>query len=936
MKNLVSFLIVYSFCFLRANAQDIYALKKDMLFKNPNWIKSSSEIKLSKKHKNRENLSLVRISLDGSKPIKEAIKELQNIPNYIWVEEVVPYQTFETAPFSASTPNDPDRATFQPWLETLQASAAWEIGTGSSDIVIAIIDTGVELNHPDLEANLWVNAGEIPGNGIDDDQNGFIDDINGWDFFSKTGDPNPKSNSNNHGTHVAGLASAVTNNGIGIASLSYNTRFMPIKISDNNGKNLSYGYEAIIYAVNNGANVINCSWGSTQFSKALEFAIEYAWENGVIVTAAAGNDGNTSVYYPAGYARSIAVGSINFKTLKKSSFSNYGGFVDVLAPGGETNDGIYSTLTNKSYGVSSGTSMASPIVASLVGLIKSVRPDWDKSTVRAQLEKTALSVKETNPDIQNLIGTGLIQAQNALSESLKPLTKLMFYHFGDSNNVANVFNRNQLFDLFLKVEQYGSTDNTIGIQVSSLSPYLTVLDNASQTISLVHNQTKTAQKVKVQVSPDAPANTKANLKIEFIYSDQTKTAEIIEIKAVPDNLIHDVNSIHLGVNGTGRIGYFNYPTNSQGLGFVIKENGTTQSNLKNTPLLKEAGLLFGNGGTRISSSVRGVSNQVDNEFFLVDYFESSFDAANGIQKGKALFTDLNAGIEGLRFDILTTLETFAQTSDLDSDYILFKYTFKNTHPSATYSTMRAALFFDFDMPFNDADNDVTFHDRDNDFMAQFSGGLETDTTLYVGASILEGIYSPWIIDNNSTSSFYFGINSAAGGFSDEEKWLAMDGRAASMLDSRKRIGPSNNSFVISTSAFNLAPEQEQSFTFILGYGIGYSALSSTMLRAKQKAPLVTSIDENLVSVPESFKILGNSPNPFNPTTQIFVEIPKAGLLNYALYDVLGREVFSTKSQFLSQGIHQIHIDGSALSSGIYIVRVFMNQQVHSHKIMLVK
>lgn len=936
MKKIFSLFIVFSFCFLNANAQEIYALKKNTVSKNPKWIKSSSEIKLKKRSKKGHNLSLVRISLDGAKSTKEALKELQSNPDYIWAEEVVHYQTFETAPNVASTPNDPDRVSLQPWLETLQASAAWEIGTGSSDIVIAIIDTGVELDHPDLQANLWVNTGEIPGNNIDDDNNGFIDDVNGWDFYNKTGDPNPKSNSNNHGTHVAGLASAVTNNGIGIASLSYNTRFMPIKISDNNGKKLSYSYEAIIYAVNNGADVINCSWGSTQFSKALEFAIEYAWENGVIVTAAAGNDGNTSIYYPAGYARSIAVGSINFNTLKKSSFSNYGGFVDVLAPGGESNDGIYSTLTNKSYGASFGTSMASPVVASLVGLIKSVRPDWDKSTVRAQLEKTALSVKDQNPDIKDLIGTGMIQAKDALSESLKPLTKLMFYHFGDSNNVANVFNRNQLFDVFLKLEQYGSTDNAISIQVSSLSPYLTVIDNASQMISLAHNQTKTAQKIVVQVSPDAPANTKANLKVEFLYSDQTKTAEIIEIKAVPNNLIHDVNSIHVGVNGTGRIGYYNYPTNSQGLGFVIKENGTTQASLKNVPLLREAGLMFGNGGTRISSAVRSISNQVDNEFFLVDYFESEFDAVNGIQKGKALFTDLNAGAENTRFDILTTLETFAQTGELDSDYILFKYTFKNTHPSASYSTMRAALFFDFDMPFNDADNDVTFHDRENDFMAQFSGGTETDTTLYVGASIVEGIYSPWIINNNSTSPFYFGISAAQGGFSDENKWLAMDGRDASMLESRKRIGPSNNSFVISTSAFNLAPDQEKSFTFILGYGIGISALRTTMLRAKQKAPLVTSIDEKVISVPQSFKILGNSPNPFNPSTRLFVETPQAGLINYSLYDVLGREVFKAKSQFLNPGIHQIDIDGSALASGIYIVRVFTNTQSLTHKIMLVK
>ncbi len=200
------------------------------------------------------------------------------------------------------TPNDP-KLSSQYGLTKVQAEAAWDLSKGNSNIIIAIVDSGVDWTHEDLAANIWQN--DDPINGIDDDQNGFIDDIRGWDFGGLNGTPdnNPIEDSPTHGTHVAGIAAASTNNGVGIAGLGYNLTIMPVKTSRNDlGDDvIAYGYEGIIYAADNGADIINCSWGGFGYSNAEQEAIDYAVSKGCVMVCAAGNEGLNEVIYPAAY-----------------------------------------------------------------------------------------------------------------------------------------------------------------------------------------------------------------------------------------------------------------------------------------------------------------------------------------------------------------------------------------------------------------------------------------------------------------------------------------------------------------------------------------------------------------------------------------------------------------------------------------------------------
>lgn len=315
------------------------------------------------------------------------------------VEYAVPVFNRYTTDF---TPNDPDIS--KQWHIDANTKKAWDITKGSAEVIIAIVDSGTDWQHPDLLSNIYINPNEIPGNGIDDDNNGYIDDVNGWDFIGNIefqqainrqwrpdNDPKPVFTSNNHGTHVAGCASAATNNAVGVASIGFNTKLMPIKCGMDNwnsqiNRGIFRGYEALVYAAENGAHIINCSWGGLGFNPAEQEIINSIVDMGVLIVASAGNateNIDEVSFYPTGYNNILSVGSVQSNS-RRSSFTNYGIRTDVYAPG--TN--IYATLPSNKYGNMSGTSMAGPVAAGLAGLVKALHPNWTPHQIMAQLRST--------------------------------------------------------------------------------------------------------------------------------------------------------------------------------------------------------------------------------------------------------------------------------------------------------------------------------------------------------------------------------------------------------------------------------------------------------------------------------------------------------------------------------------------------------------------
>jgi subtilisin family serine protease len=283
----------------------------------------------------------------------------------------------------------------------IDAPEAWDTQKGNKDVVVAVIDTGVDYNHPDLASNMWKNAGEIPGNLVDDDRNGHIDDVYGFDWVNEDGDP---MDDESHGTHVAGTIGAVGNNNRGVVGVSPNVSIMSLKFLGSNGRgNSADAAQAIIYAANMGADIINASYGGPRSSKLQRDAIDYASQKGVLFVAAAGNETKNNdgfSNYPSNYnlPNVIAIAATDDND-KLARFSNYGHkTVDLGAPGVS----ILSTIPNNRYGSKSGTSMASPHVAGAAALVLAENPNLSVT----ELKKTLLDNTDSITSLQGKTVTG--------------------------------------------------------------------------------------------------------------------------------------------------------------------------------------------------------------------------------------------------------------------------------------------------------------------------------------------------------------------------------------------------------------------------------------------------------------------------------------------------------------------------------------------------
>ena len=358
--------------------------------------------------------------------------------------------TLLVAPFTARAlsivPNDPHFTT-QYYTHQIHADEAWGYSVGSKDVVIAVIDAGVDIDHPDLKDQIWINGDEIAGNNIDDDKNGFIDDRNGWNFVENNPDTRPQFNDYtiegaSHGTLVAGIISATGNNKEGIAGVSWQSKIMPIRALNSVGEGEAENATAAIrYAVENGAHIINLSFVGGTFNQDFYNAIRYAFDRGVLVVAAIGNDaaGSTTKLsggnlderpsYPACFGSAkeqlvIGVGAVDKNNIK-TEFSNFGKTcIDLNAPAVDIvgaqarNSALGSPFTASYSGFWRGTSFAAPQVSGVAALIKSINPRYTNKEITAVLLDTADAIDEYNtPELKGLLGKGLVNARRALRAS---------------------------------------------------------------------------------------------------------------------------------------------------------------------------------------------------------------------------------------------------------------------------------------------------------------------------------------------------------------------------------------------------------------------------------------------------------------------------------------------------------------------------------------
>jgi subtilisin family serine protease len=343
-----------------------------------------------------------------------AAKSLVGLP---WVE----YAEVDYVVRASVIPNDPGFSQLWGMHNTgqsggtvdadIDAPEAWDKFTGSNGVRIAVIDTGVQYDHPDLAANVWTNPGEIPANGVDDEGNGYVDDVHGYDFINNDGDPR---DDNNHGTHCSGTIGGVGNNAQGVAGVNWHVSIVGLKFLGAGGSGSTSGaIGAVNYCIANGIKISSNSWGGGGFSQALFDAINAAGNMGHIFVAAAGNNNSnndTTAFYPASYSNDniISVAAID-RLDAKSSFSNYGATtVDLGAPGSS----IYSTVTGSSYATFSGTSMACPHVSGAVALLWGYKPTWTRQQVKSNILAT---VRPTSAMSGRTLTGGVLNVNNSLN-----------------------------------------------------------------------------------------------------------------------------------------------------------------------------------------------------------------------------------------------------------------------------------------------------------------------------------------------------------------------------------------------------------------------------------------------------------------------------------------------------------------------------------------
>ncbi|WP_397546138.1 S8 family serine peptidase [Rhodothermus marinus] len=674
--------------------------------------------------------------------------ELSRLPGVVYAEPL-PIRQIVDVPNDSLYPQ-------MTHLPRIQAPEAWDVVKGEQgDVVIAIVDGGTDWRHPDLIDNVWTNPGEIPDNGVDDDGNGFVDDVHGWNFANDTPDPSGLSATPlnaAHGTQVAGVAAAVTNNNRGVAGSSWNARFMPINAScSDTDRSICYGYQGIVYAALNGAQVINASWGGPGLSRLEADVVEFATDLGSLIVAAAGNDSGDNdrvPFGPASHPRVLSVGATNKDNDGKASFSNYGRSVNVFAPGVNLN----STLPNGRYtGSASGTSFASPLTAGIAALVRTRFPEYTPDQAREQIRLTADPIDAANPGFAGRLGRGRINAFRAVTETGFPAIRLVDLDVADSD-ADGYLESGETVQLTARFTNHLAPATGVQFQLSADADYLTILQGAAQVSQLNPGDTVLVA-FSFSIASDAPQNRTAiflaDIQADGGYADR----DLFRLVINPEQTATlATGRIQTSITTTGNLGWTGFADESSGVGFTLDGHN----------LLFEGGLLAGISAQFVSDAVRGEDGATQHRDFQPVEGSSLEVISPGrftAQQGTVELTDRAAPFP-LHINVLQ--ETYADTVPGRRLFVIVHYTIENTR-TTTLSPLYAGIFLDWDL--NPNAQDFARYDTARRLGIVQDKGTNPDTLAAIRL-LTPAPFSYRAIDN--PTELY-------DGFTQSEKWNALSG-----------------------------------------------------------------------------------------------------------------------------------------------------------------
>ncbi|MDD5571647.1 MAG: S8 family serine peptidase [Bacteroidales bacterium] len=886
-------------------------LKVNKLFKKFPNKKPPVESKSKTGQQNIDLSLMYEITYDADISIEDAINEL-------YATSVFEYVELHYIPVLLYTPNDP-MASSQYHLNNIHAYEGWDIDKGDTNVVIGIIDTGVDTDHPDLVGNIKYNY-EDPIDGVDNDNDGYVDNYRGWDVAMDDNNPEIPVGGERHGIHVSGIAAASTDNGTGVAGVGFKCKFLPVKIAEDIHSALTAAYEGIVYAADHGCSVINCSWGRSGggISQYEQDIINYAVVNMyALVVVACGNSNNSTYYYPAAYNNVLAVAGTNSadtKWIYSPTFgSSYYDKVDVCAPG----DGIYSTMIDGTYSYMNGTSMAAPCVAGCAAIVKSKYPGYTGTQIGELLKATADNIYTIPANIPytGKLGTGRVNLFRALTETTHKSAAMTSYTITDGND--NIFVSGETLSVEIAITNFLApltTATTVTLStVSSLINYI----NPSQPMGyFTTGQTKISLPCTFSIKPSAVYN--SNIKIYVTFSDGTYTHEdSFMLMFNKDYVDVNINKVATSVSSKGRTGYTDF-THNYGLGFTF--NGSLS-------ILNIAGLLVGvpNGSNpRVSDCVYGSSIFIyDNDFTTSTYAHT---ITPPVKSDFDVLTEYHDTLSGLlnRLMIKVTQNTYAWSDVPDSKYIIFEYYIRNIGTTAL-NDLYAGLYADWDIV-NDfctkSQNRASYDDINKiGYIYCVNGGY------WAGLKMLTtGPVKYYAFDNDG----YYGSYQINNGFNGSEKYGAMSGNQR--LNAGNGTTGNDVSHVLSSGPYSILPGDTVKVAFAMIVGTNLNDLQVSAQKAVERYAPRNSVKDIGADNLLSFQ---NFPNPFDGATTIKYQISKPCFVKIKLIDVYGKEVSTLMEKQVLQGEYEFEYDGSKLEEGVYYFRFEIDNKTYTKKVIVI-
>jgi len=827
------------------------------------------------------DLSLIyEVCFDEKIPVMKVIKQLED-------SDVLEYAVPCVIPVSLYVPSDPG-SNSQYHLKLIKAFQSWDISKGDTSIVIGIVDTGTEWSHVDLTGNIKYNYNDPP-DGIDNDNDGYIDNFRGWDIGDN--DNNPMYDTDPHGVHVSGISSATTDNGIGIAGVGFKCKFLPVKVLDSNNLFI-HSYEGIVYAAEHGCNIINCSWGGLmspgQYGQDI---INYAvFNHNAVVVAACGNDNNESPYYPASLDNVISVAATDMNDIKNTT-SSYGIYVDLCAPG----KNIFSTWTEGTYVNYSGTSMSAPIISACAAIVKSVFPYYSALQIGEQLRVTTdkIDTIPANVLFQNKLGSGRVNLLRALTET-SPSVRIISINKEDNND--NIYKSGDTVIISASFRNYLAPVNNLSVQISSNSPYINIIQDNSflGNISSMNITNNYSNPFKIVVLSGI-TNMPSNVEIQIHYSaDNYSSFEYFTLPLNNDYIDITGGLTELTATGRGKIGFNDY-YNSEGIGVKYR---------KGKNIVFCGGLILGSSQDFVSDNVYNETGGYNEDFLSITSIANSKFVGNDFIKYNNIFTDIQPGTSNMGLEIAQNIKSFTNIDS--SKFIIFDYVIKNKG-QAKLTDFYAALFMDWDI-YNCYANRTLWDEQLNmSYSFPINGGI------YAGIMLLYPENAKTYAFDTDGSSNSIEIYD---GFSDVEKYTALStNRNSAGLEA----GGNDIASMVSSGPFTINVDDSVNIAFAILAGDNYYDIKNSAIMAKDKYYNISNINNHTAN---NLNLeISIYPNPVTNSFNINLNLPESGNISIKLLNTIGYTVDVLLSKYLTEGIYNFQFNKGNLPDGLYFCEI---------------